>query len=218
MRLGFGNLVSMCIERLTMRYIQSVFTAFVVMLASQVVVLAQQPIASFEQNSEETTGSIEAKSQAAHTDVLALMAGKCSTLSIAGRDFSCRTVAYAHSIQGRVNFTVAVDDFTDEHHIISFSGENGERTTENLYDLKIDRMLLNSKSRPKVDGLPVAATVASAGRCVQLGNFATGHVSSVVCSATDKNGTKYELRFESNGSPIVVRRVSPSAPTIRQNS
>jgi hypothetical protein len=78
-------------------------------------------------------------------------------------------------------------------------------------------MLLNSKARPTVDGLPVPATVTSAGRCVQLGNFATGHVSSVVCSAIDKDGMKYELRFESDGSPMVVRRVNPSAPTIRQN-
>jgi hypothetical protein len=126
-------------------------------------------------------------------------------------------VAYVHNVQGRVYFTIAVDDSTDKNHIISFSGENGERTTENLYDLKIDRMLLNSKSRPTVDGLPVPATVTSAGRCVQLGNFAAGHVSSVVCSAIDKDGMKYELRFESDGSPMVVRRVNPSAPTIRQN-
>ena len=159
----------------------------------------------------------ENKPQTANIDLLALMAGKCSTLNIAGRDFTCRTVAYVHNVQGRVYFTIAVDDVTDKNHIISFSGENGERTTENLYDLKIDRMLLNSKARPTVDGLPVPATVTSAGRCVQLGNFATGHVSSVVCSAIDKDGMKYELRFESDGSPMVVRRVNPSAPTIRQN-
>jgi hypothetical protein len=76
-------------------------------------------------------------------------------------------------------------------------------------------MLLNSKSQPKTDGLPVPAVVKSAGRCVQLGNFATGHVTSVVCSATDRSGRRYDLRFESDGSPITVRRVNPSSPTIR---
>jgi hypothetical protein len=77
-------------------------------------------------------------------------------------------------------------------------------------------MLLNSKSQPKADGLPVPTVLRSAGRCVQLGNFATGHVSSVVCSATDRSGKKYDLRFESDGSPITVRRVIPTEPTIRQ--
>jgi hypothetical protein len=76
-------------------------------------------------------------------------------------------------------------------------------------------MLLNSKNRPKVHGLLVPTAVTSVGRCVQLGNFATGHVFSVVCSATDTTGKEYQLRFESDGSPIAVRRVNPSAPTIR---
>jgi len=203
---------------LTMGSFQSISTAVVLILVSGVVGFAQQPTAKSEQSSEVTAEIVdENKPQTANIDLLALMAGKCSTLNIAGRDFTCRTVAYVHNVQGRVYFTIAVDDVTDKNHIISFSGENGERTTENLYDLKIDRMLLNSKARPTVDGLPVPATVTSAGRCVQLGNFATGHVSSVVCSAIDKDGMKYELRFESDGSPMVVRRVNPSAPTIRQN-
>ena len=201
-----------------MRSFQIVCAAFVLILTSQVVALAQQPTVKSEQSSEITAEiADQAKPQTANIDLLALMAGKCSTLNIAGREFTCRTVAYVHNVQGRVYFTIAVDDSADKNHIISFSGENGERTTENLYDLKIDRMLLNSKSRPTVDGLPVPATVTSAGRCVQLGNFATGHVSSIVCSAIDRDGMKYELRFESDGSPMVVRRVNPSAPTIRQN-
>jgi hypothetical protein len=203
----------------TIRSFQSLVAALGLLVASQVALLAQ-PIANSEQLVPADTAAVvgEPKTEPLNTDLLALMAGKCSTLNIAGRNYACRTVAYVHSVQGRVNFTIAVDDLADENHIISFSGENGERTAENLYDLKIDRMLLNSKSRPKVDGLPVAATVTSSGRCVQLGNFATGHVSSVVCSATDTNGMKYELRFESDGSPVLVRRVIQSAPTIRQNS
>jgi hypothetical protein len=157
----------------------------------------------------------ELKPQGPDTDLFALMTGTCSTLKVAGRDFSCRTFAYAHSVNGRAYFTIALDDPADQSHIVSFSGENGRRTNENLYDLTVDRMLLNSKNQPKADGLPVPAIVKSAGRCVQLGNFATGHVTSVVCSATDRSGRKYDLRFESDGSPITVRRVNPSAPTIR---
>jgi hypothetical protein len=201
---------------LTMGPFQSISTAFALILVSGVAGFAQQQTVKSEQSSEVTAEIIdENKPQTANIDLLALMAGKCSTLNIAGRDFTCQTVAYVHNVQGRVYFTIAVDDIADKNHIISFSGENGERTAENLYDLKIDRMLLNSKNRPTVDGLPVPATVTSAGRCVQLGNFATGHVLSVVCSAVDKDGVKYELRFESDGSPMVVRRVNPSAPTIR---
>ena len=43
-------------------------------------------------------------------------------------------------------------------------------------------------------------------------------LSSVVCSATDRSGKKYDLRFESDGSPITVRRVIPTEPTIRGRS
>jgi hypothetical protein len=155
--------------------------------------------------------------QQADTDLFALMSGRCSTLRVAGHDFACRTVAYAHSSHGRAYFTIALDDPADHNHIISFSGENGRRTEENLYELSVDRMLLNSKHRPKVDGLPVPFVELSAGVCTQLGNFAAGYVSSISCTATDKNGKIYEMRFESDGSPIAVRRVRPGPPTIRQH-
>src|ERR1700730_15766758 len=158
----------------------------------------------------------EVKPQEPDTDLFALMSGKCPTLKVAGRDFACRTVAYAHSTRGRAYFTIALDDPADHNHIISFSGENGRRTQDNLYELTVDRMLLNSTRRPKVDGLPVPYVELSSGMCTQLGNFAAGQVSSIVCTATDKNGKKYELRFESDGLPITVRRGRPSAPTIRQ--
>jgi hypothetical protein len=150
-------------------------------------------------------------------DLYALMSGKCSTLKIAGRDFACKAVAYFHNEEGRANFTVALDDPADQSHVISFSGENGQRTKDNLYELAVDRMLLNSKDRPKVDGLPTPTVQLSAGVCRQIGNFAARHVSSIWCSATDANGHKYELRFESDGSPISVRRVRLSEPTIRQD-
>jgi hypothetical protein len=155
--------------------------------------------------------SNEAKSQEPDIDIFALISGKCSTLKIAGRDFTCRGVAYFHSEQGRANFTVNLDDPADSSHVVSFSGENAQRDQNNLYELSIDRMLLNSKDRPRVDGLPVPFVELSAGTCKQLGNIAVGVVSSISCAAMDKNGKKYELQFESDGSPITVRRLRQSA-------
>jgi hypothetical protein len=158
------------------------------------------------------------KRQEPDIDMFAFMSGKCSTLKVAGRDFACRAVAYFHSQQGRANFTIALDDPADDSHIISFSGENARREQDNLYELSIDQMLLNSKDRPKVDGLPVPSTELSAGTCKQIGNFATARVSSITCSATDKNGKKYELQFESDGSPITVRIIKqgPLTPEKRR--
>lgn len=150
-------------------------------------------------------------------DLYALMSGKCPTLKIAGHDFACKTVAYFHSEKGRASFTVAVDDPTDHSHIISFSGEYGHRTQADLYLLAVDRMELSSQDRPKVDGLPVPALEPSDGACRQNGNFARLEVSSITCSATDKKGRQYQLKFESDGTPITVRRVRSSAPTIRQD-
>jgi hypothetical protein len=148
-------------------------------------------------------------------DLYALMTGKCSRLTVAGRDFGCKIVAYFHSEKGRANFTVALDDPADDSHVISFSGEYGRRTQENLYVLAVDRMLLSNKSRPKADGLPIPSEQASDGVCRQVGNFASREVSSINCSATDKVGKKYELTFESDGTPITLRRIRMSAPTIR---
>jgi hypothetical protein len=150
-------------------------------------------------------------------DLYALMSGKCSTLKIAGHDFACKTVAYFHSEKGRANFTVALDDPADGSHIIAFSGEYGRRTQDDLYVLAVDRMELNSKTRPKVDGLPVPALELSDGMCRQNGYFARLEVSSISCTATDKKGRQYKLQFESDGSPITIRRVRTSAPTIRQD-
>lgn len=150
-------------------------------------------------------------------DLYALMSGKCPTLKIAGRDYPCKAMAYFHSEKGRANFTVAVDDPADASHIVAFSGEYGRRTQDNIYVLSVDRMELNSKDRPKVDGLPVPAVERSDGACRQNGNFARLEVSSVSCTATDQKGRSYQLQFESDGSPITVRRVRTSAPTIRKD-
>jgi hypothetical protein len=153
----------------------------------------------------------EDKRQLPDTDILALPSGKCSTLKIAGRDFACRAVAFFQNEQGRANFVIALDDPADGSHIVTFSGDNGRRENDDLYELQIDRMLLNSKDRPKVDGLPVPVVELSTGTCKQLGNLRTTGISSIACNATDRNGKSYEVRFESDGSPTTVRRIVRSA-------
>ncbi len=148
-------------------------------------------------------------------DLLALMSGHCKTFKVAGRSFACKTVAYAHGDKGRVNFAVAVDDPSDDSHVVSFSGENGKRADDNSSERPIDRMLLNSKDRPKVEGLPVPAEQTSTGLCRQTGNFAARKVNDVTCSATDNEGRRYELLFVSDGTPVSVRRIRQSSPSIQ---
>jgi hypothetical protein len=141
------------------------------------------------------------------TIIFAMMSGKCTTLNVAGRDFACRAVAFFQTEEGRANFTVALDDPDDGSHIITFSGDNGRRPNANLYELPIDRMLLKSKDRPKADGLPVPSVEPTAGLCKQVGNFVTLELSSISCTAVDKNGKKYELQYQSDGAPMAVRRI-----------
>ena len=151
--------------------------------------------------------SDELQRQEPDTVIFAMMSGKCSTLKVAGRDLACRAVAFFQTEEGRANFTVAIDDPGDDSHIITFSGDNGRRPEANLYELPIDRMLLKSKDRPKADGLPVPSVESSAGLCKQVGNFVTLELSSITCAATDKNGRKYELQYQSDGTPMAVRRI-----------
>ena len=114
------------------------------------------------------------------------MSGKCSALKIAGRNFGCKTVGFFHKRKaGRIS-PIAVDDPTDSSHVISFSGENGRRSEDNLYDLPIDRKVLSTKERPKAElGLPVPAAEAATGTCHQVGNLTQLQVSSISCSATE---------------------------------
>jgi hypothetical protein len=151
--------------------------------------------------------SDELQRQEPDTVIFAMMSGKCSTLKVAGRDLACRAVAFFQTEEGRANFTVAIDDPSDDSHIITFSGDNGRRPDANLYELPIDRMLLKSKDRPKADGLPVPSVESTAGLCKQVGNFVTLELSSITCSTVDKNGKKYELQYQSDGAPMAVRRI-----------
>ncbi len=159
-------------------------------------------------------GSLEDKPD---IDLYALMSGTCRTVKVDGREFPCKTVAFFHSEKGRAHFTVALDDPSDESHIIAFSGINGRRSIQNVYELPIDRMLLNSKHRPKVDGIPVPAAQISSGVCRQIGNFAMLKVTSVTCSAKDESGRAYELQFVSDGTPIILRRVRQTMTNAEHN-
>jgi hypothetical protein len=143
-------------------------------------------------------------------DMYAHISGKCTTLRIAGRDFGCKAVAYFHGQQGRAHFTIVLDDPRDASHIVSFSGEKGSREQDNIYELEVDRMLLNSKDRPKVDGLPVPLIESSTGTCRQSGIISTRQISSISCTATAKDGKKYELQFVSDGEPVMLRRIRQS--------
>lgn len=163
--------------------------------------------------------SDETRRREPDTTVFASMSGKCRTLKIAGRDFACRVVAFYQTEQGRANFTIVLDDPADNTHIVTFSGENGRKEQDDLYELAVDRMLLRSKDRPKVDGLPSPLVELSTGTCRQLGNFAKGQVSSIACIAAGTNGKKYELQFETDGSPIRVMRVRETpVPTERRRA
>jgi hypothetical protein len=204
---------------ITMRLCQQVFAVAIIFLATPSVAGPSHGSRLFPPFSDRMPDDLETfkpaviavsnetKREEPDIDMFALMSGKCSTLNVAGRDFACRAVAYFHTQHGRANFTVALDDPADHSHIISFSGENARREQDNLYELQIDRMLLNSQDRPKVDGLPVPSAESSAGICRQVGNFATRRVSSISCTAMDKNGKKYELQFESDGAPITLRKI-----------
>ena len=75
------------------------------------------------------------------------------------------------------------------------SGNKAKRD-QDVYELSIDRMLLKSKDRPKVDGLPVPSVVLEERTRRQVGNFAAQHVSSVSCTATDANAVTYQFQFE----------------------
>jgi hypothetical protein len=191
----------------------SFFAASSVADAEELVVVPSRPITDHMPDEWEQPRlpfvrvSDEPKRQEPVTIVLAIMSGKCTILKIAGRDFRCRAIAFFQTEEGRANFVIALDDPADNNHIITFSGDNGRRPQDNLYELPIDRMLVRSKDRPKADGLPVPLVELSAGMCKQLGIFAAKQVSSITCTAVDKNGQKYDLQYESDGSPITVRRV-----------
>ena len=75
-------------------------------------------------------------------------------------------------------------------HLISFSGETSRREQNDVDELQVDRMLLNSKDWPKVDALPVPLVESSTGTCRQSGILSTRQISSIACTATLSDGRK----------------------------
>jgi hypothetical protein len=132
---------------MTMRLCQQIFAIAFIFLATPSIAepFHGSRLLQHVQNSRQDAATVfvsnETKQEEPDTDILALMSGKCSTLKVAGRDFACRAVAFFHGEQGRANFTIALDDPTDDTHIITFSGQNSRREQDNLYELQIDRML-----------------------------------------------------------------------------
>src|SRR6478752_1625030 len=110
------------------------------------------------------------KQQDYDIDLIVTMTGRCSTLKIAGRDLACRAVKYFHSRGGRGYFTIAVDNPSDNGHIVSFSGEDARSEGESLFELKLDQMLMNSRDRPMVEGLRVPLVEPSASRSRSKGS------------------------------------------------
>ena len=141
-------------------------------------------------------------------DLIVSMSGKCTTFRIAGQSLACRAVKYFHGTGGRAYFTIAVDDPADAGHVISFSGDKANREKNQVYELAVDQMLLNSRERPKVNGLHVPRVESSNGLCRQLGDIEKKQITTISCLATDKDGRRYELQFEADGEPIIVQRIT----------
>ena len=62
----------------------------------------------------------EPERHAPDIDMFASMAGKCTSVKVADRDFVCASVAFFHSPGGRSSFTIPLNDPDDDSHIITF--------------------------------------------------------------------------------------------------
>ena len=144
--------------------------------------------------------------QPADIEISALMKGRCQA-AVANKSYTCRPVSYI--ITGsRALFTMVLDDSEDDGRAISFSGSRSDGTIalDKSYELPIDRMLVNSKARPRRNDLPVPLIQQATGRCIQTGDFSGRQVRTVSCTAKNDQGIEYLLRFESDSSPISVIR------------
>ena len=139
-------------------------------------------------------------------DMIVTFSGKCATFRAAGQSLPCRAMKYFHGQGGRAYFTIAIDDPTDKGHILSFSGEKARREKNDLYELTIDQMLLNSKDRPQINAVRVPLVKPANGICRQFGDIEKKLITAVSCRATDKDGLKYELEFEADqlGRPVLA--------------
>jgi hypothetical protein len=140
-------------------------------------------------------------------DMIVTFSGRCATFRAAGQSLPCRAVKYFHGQSGRAYFTIAIDDPTDKGHILSFSGDKARREKNDLYELTIDQMLLNSKDRPKVNAVRMPLVKAANGICRQSGDVEKKRITAVSCVATDKDGLKYELEYAADGEPALMQTI-----------
>jgi hypothetical protein len=141
-------------------------------------------------------------------DLIVGMSGKCSVFRSAGQNLPCRAVKYFHGESGRAYFTIAVDDPSDKGRIVSFSGDKARRDSNDFYELTIDQVLLNSRERPRVNGVRVPRVEPSSGLCKQFGDIESKQIRSISCVAADREGRTYELQFEADGQPATVQKIT----------
>jgi TonB family protein len=141
----------------------------------------------------------------ADTELAAFMAGKCNSANVGGQAISCKYAAYALTKSGRSNFKIALEDRDDARRAIAFSGVEARKPQSDIYEVSIDKILLYSKDRPKLEGEIDALAKAATGTCRQTGDFSRRKLSNLSCSATDEAGQVYSVDFGSDGSPIKVR-------------
>ena len=141
-------------------------------------------------------------------DLIVGFFGKCSIFRVAGQSLPCRAVKYFHGESGRAYFTVAVDDPADKGRIVSFSGDKARRERNDLYELTVDQVLLNSRERPLAGGVRVPRVEPSSGTCRQAGDIDSKQISSISCVATDRDGKTYELQFQASGEPATVQKIT----------
>lgn len=152
--------------------------------------------------------AVAADEQTYDIDLVVGLSGRCTIFRAAGQNLPCRAVKYFHGESGRAYFTAAVDDPADRGRIVSFSGDKSRRDKSDFYELTIDRVLLNSRERPLVDGIRVPRVEASSGLCKQSGDIESKQIKSVSCLATDREGRIYELQFEADGQPATLQKIT----------
>ena len=151
--------------------------------------------------------SDELQRQEPDTIIFAMMSGKCRTLKVAGRDLHLPGRSFLPD-RGRQGEFYGRDQRSQGrqpyHHV--FRRQRAKARSQRIRTA--DRPdAAEIQGRPKADGLPVPSIEPAAGICKQVGNFVTLELSSISCTATDKNGKKYELQYESDGTPMAVRRI-----------
>jgi hypothetical protein len=119
--------------------------------------------------------------QNAQGDKVLGVKGQCEELTLAGVPSKCAGsgLIYMHLRNGRVLFTVGIDD----GRAASFIGERDSQPRPEAYYLYLSRVRIVSK------GTEFSANVA--GQCITLMSHDGTVWSRIDCEATDENGASY---------------------------